>query len=113
MINLYILLVPQNFFCNALVQFEGNVNNFLLVTVHLTGMYLKIGTISFWLKRVMFAADINTSMFEAHCARCACTSKKLIICIPVNHILKLAGWTYVPSFGKYYDNIVLFFFCNY
>ena len=29
MITLYILLlVPRNFFCNALVQFEGNVNNF-------------------------------------------------------------------------------------
>ena len=36
MINLYILLVPRNFFCNALVQFAENENNFLEVTVYCT-----------------------------------------------------------------------------
>ena len=45
-------------------------------------------TISRWLKRVMFEAGIDTSMFKAH-------------------ILKLAGWTNVRTFDKYYDKVVL------
>ena len=55
----------------------------------------------------MFEAGIDTSIFKAHSTRSASTSAVKKDNIPIDHILKLAGWTNVRTFDKYYDKVVL------
>ena len=64
-------------------------------------------TISRWVKRVMYEAGINTAIFKSHSTRSASTSAAMRDNVPVDHILKLAGWTNVHTFNKFYNKVVI------
>ena len=63
-------------------------------------------TISRWIKAVLREAGIDISIFKAHSTRAAACSNAKLIGVPIDHILKTAGWANVTSFSKFYDRIV-------
>lgn len=63
-------------------------------------------TISRWLRTVMCSAGINCEVFKTHSIRGAVTSKAKVNCVPIDQILKTAGWTNTKTFGKFYEKPV-------
>jgi hypothetical protein len=60
-------------------------------------------TLSRWIKLVMGMAGINTMLYKAHSVRAASTSSALRLGVPIDEILKTAGWASVGTFAKYYN----------
>lgn len=63
-------------------------------------------TISRWIKTTLALSGINTDIFKAHSTRAASTSKAKKADIPVEDILKAAGWSNAKTFGMFYDKPV-------
>ena len=59
-------------------------------------------TIARWLKLVMSKSGIDTSVYKAHSTRAASTSRAARGNLPVEDILKTAGWASAKTFGKFY-----------
>ena len=59
-------------------------------------------TLARWLKVVMSAAGLNTDIYKAHSTRSASTSAANEMQIPVEDILKAAGWKSEETFRKFY-----------
>ena len=59
-------------------------------------------TISRWTKAVMKEAGIDMTVFAAHSTRAASTSKAATRNVPLNTILKTAGWSNENTFTKFY-----------
>ena len=76
--------------------------------VSMTGKHLPVSTstISRWIKTVMSLAGINTDIFKAHSTRAAATSKAKQADVPVEEIMKQAGWSNVGTFATFYDKKV-------
>lgn len=60
-------------------------------------------SLSRWLKFVMHASGVDTSVFHAHSCRAASTSKASRTEVPIDTILTAAGWSRVTTFRQYYD----------
>ena len=60
-------------------------------------------TISRWLKTTMSLAGIDCTIFKTHSIRSAAVSKAKVNFVPIDDILKTAGWTNTKTFGTYYD----------
>ena len=63
-------------------------------------------TISRWLRTVMSNAGIDCNKFKTHSIRSASTSKAKQQFVPIDQILKVAGWSNTKTFGTYYDKPV-------
>ena len=64
-------------------------------------------TISRWLKTILRAAGIDTQQFTAHSTRSAGTSKAARVeSVPIDAILKSAGWVQESTFRKFYNRDV-------
>ena len=76
--------------------------------VSLTGKHLPVSsiTISRWIKTVMSLAGIDTDIFKAHSTRSAATSKAKEADVPIEEIMKQAGWSQVSTFATFYDKKV-------
>ena len=61
-------------------------------------------TIGRWVRTVMQKAGINTTKYKAHSVRAA-VAFKASSNVPINDIMKLAGWSQESTFRKYYKNI--------
>ncbi|XP_074651617.1 uncharacterized protein LOC141906272 [Tubulanus polymorphus] len=59
-------------------------------------------TISRWVKTAMSQAGIDTKVFKPHSVRAAATSKAKLNDVPLEDILKTAGWSNAATFAKYY-----------
>ena len=70
--------------------------------------YKKVSSdsISRWIKTAMCQAGIDTSVFKAHSVRSASTSKAKNVDLPIEAILKTAGWTRASTFAKFYHKTV-------
>jgi site-specific recombinase XerD len=55
-------------------------------------------TISRWLKNVMSRSGIDINTCSAHSVRAASTSKANANLVPVDNILKVAGWSNAETF---------------
>ena len=55
----------------------------------------------------MQSSGIDTNKYKAHSVRAAATSKASNDNIPVQDIMKLAGWTQQSTFARYYKKKVL------
>lgn len=64
-------------------------------------------TASKWIKRMLRSAGINMSMFGSHSVRSAATSAAFLAKVPLNTILKTAGWTNDNTFRIFYNKPVL------
>ena len=60
-------------------------------------------TVSRWLRMVMSNAGIDCNKFKTHSIRAASTSKAKQQFVPIEQILKVAGWSNTKTFGTYYD----------
>lgn len=59
-------------------------------------------TISRWLKCVMSRAGIDVQKYSSHSVRSAAVSKANVNAVPVDNILKVAGWSNAKTFAKFY-----------
>ena len=63
-------------------------------------------TLSCWIKTVMEAAGIDTSIFHPHSTRTAATSKAKAACVPIQENLDTAGWSSSKTFDRFYNKHV-------
>ena len=60
-------------------------------------------TISRWIRTTMESAGIDISMFKPHSTRMAATSKAKGASVPIQEILRTAGWSSSGTFDRFYD----------
>ena len=60
-------------------------------------------TISRWIRTTMERAGIDISMFKPHSTRMAATSKAKGASVPIQEILRTAGWSSSGTFYRFYD----------
>ena len=85
----------------------------LLLTHTGVGRPASRGSIRRWTKEVLIRAGIDMSIFKPHSTRSASTSK-VVSRLPLQTILKTAGWSRASTFRKYYEKRVdtKFDFCG-
>ena len=59
-------------------------------------------TIGHWIKRILEQSGIDTNIFMAHSTRGAATSKACAVGISIPDILKMADWSSVSTFRRFY-----------
>lgn len=64
-------------------------------------------SIARWLKTVLSLSNIDTTIFKAHSYRSAVASKALLKGASVSDIMKLADWSRVSTFNKYYRKPII------
>ena len=62
-------------------------------------------TIGRWIKTVLSQAGIDVRLYQAHSTRAASASKAAGV-IPIDMLMKLAGWSQESTFRKFYDKSV-------
>ena len=55
---------------------------------------------------MLFESGIDTDLFKAHSTRAAAASAARDSDIPINDILKIAGWAHASTFRQFYDKTV-------
>ncbi|KAJ8021950.1 hypothetical protein HOLleu_39297 [Holothuria leucospilota] len=60
-------------------------------------------TLGRWIKTVLASAGIDVGVFKAHSTRSAAVSAAKQNSLPVEHILKTAGWKSESTFAKFYN----------
>ena len=63
-------------------------------------------TLSRWIKVTLGLAGIDTKIFSAHSTRAASTSAMKACGLPINDIMKTAGWSSERTFAKHYDVLI-------
>ena len=64
-------------------------------------------TISRWIIAVMKLAGVDTRAYKAHSTRAASTSAAAKGNVPLDTILRTAGWTNATTFAKYYNKQII------
>ena len=77
-------------------------NSFLITTQKPYGGASK-DTISRWVKVVMSKAGLDLSLFTPHSLRAASTSAAFRAKVPIDTILRTAGWSKQNTFRRYYN----------
>lgn len=80
--------------------------NPLFISVRKPYAPVKTCTIGNWLKRVMSASGVDTSIFTAHSTRGAATSKAKAVGVSTVDILKAANWSSESTFRRFYHRPV-------
>jgi hypothetical protein len=52
-------------------------------------------------------SGLDTKKFSSHSIRSAAVSKAKYHSVPVDEILKIAGWSNTGTFGKFYDKRIV------
>lgn len=60
-------------------------------------------TISRWVKSTLALAGVDTGIFKAHSTRAAATAAAFRYKVPIDTILKTAGWSNVGTFATFYN----------
>ncbi|PFX15027.1 hypothetical protein AWC38_SpisGene20779 [Stylophora pistillata] len=63
-------------------------------------------TLSRWIRTVMTSAGVDITIFKPHSTQAAATSKAKTASVPIQEILKTAGWSSLRCFDKFYDEPV-------
>lgn len=85
---------------------RGNYNQ-LFISFQKPHKPVSRDSISRWIKKVLLEAGIDTSMFKAHSTRAASSSAAKRDCVPIEEIMKSAGWSNSNTFHKFYDKIII------
>ena len=64
-------------------------------------------TIRRWIHRTLKSAGINTELFGPYSTRSASVSKASKLNIPIEQIMKTAGWARESTFAKFYHKKVM------
>ena len=63
-------------------------------------------TISRWIKTVMAEAGIDCTKYKAHSVRAALVSRAASKSVPIEEILKTAGWASARVFSEFYSKLI-------
>ena len=63
-------------------------------------------TISRWIRLIMESSGVDTSAFKPHSTRAAATSKAKASNVPIDEILRTAGWSSSRCFDRFYNKPV-------
>jgi integrase len=81
-------------------------DNKLFIALHSPHMAISAQTASRWLNKLLKEAGINYQ-FKAHSFRHASTSKAFSKTVPIDCILKVAGWAKEKTFASFYRRDIL------
>ena len=66
-----------------------------------------VQTVSRWIKSTLHAAGIDTQVYKSHSTRAAATSTANKLQVPIDDILKVAGWANERTFRKFYNKPIV------
>ena len=95
-----------NAFLKKTEQLRGN-EKYLFVTIKKPHHRASKQTISRWLRKVLEEAGIDVKIFKAHSTRSASVFRAKLDLVPVDDIIKVAGWTNDKCFKKFYDKTII------
>jgi hypothetical protein len=90
-----------NVYINTTSALRGT-NKQLLISYLKPHEPVSCNTISRWIKRILYSSGIDINKFKAHSTRSA-TCSKMATLVPVEQILKTAGWSNAKTFAKFYN----------
>ena len=90
-----------NEYLKRTARLRNNCNKLFISYIKPVGPITK-DTISRWLKNVMSRSGIDINTCSAHSVRAASTSKANANLVPVDNILKVAGWSNAETFARFY-----------
>ena len=82
---------------------RSSSRNSLFISIRKPAKPVKPATIGHWLKNCMKEAGTNTSVYTAHSAQGAATSKAKAVGVPMADILKAANWNSASTFCQFYN----------
>ena len=82
-------------------------SQYLLVSYIKPHDRITTSTISRWIRIVLQRSGIDITKFKAHSVRAAATSKAFNKQIPVQDIMKSAGWTLESTFSRFYNKKIV------
>ena len=85
---------------------RGNSSQLLISTIKPHGP-ISNDTVSRWLKTVLFEAGVDTELFTGHSTRAAKTSKDFFDGMPIQDIIRQAGWSNNRTFEKFYQKVII------
>jgi integrase len=91
-------------YINRTSELRGSENK-LLISTQKPHKGVHKSTVSRWVKTAMLCAGVE-KQFTAHSTRSASTSKAILSGIPLDTILKTAGWANAQTFQKFYHRQV-------
>ncbi len=74
------------------MSLRGDINSLFISYIKPFGRVSK-ATVSRWIKTVMNSAGINCDKYKPHSVRAASASKAKAFGVPIDDILKVAGWS--------------------
>ena len=86
----------------SLRQGGGNRPNPLFISFRKPHSPVSAGTIARWIKSLLQDSGIDTDSFSAHSTRAAATSAAKRKGLAMADILKMAGWSRVSTFERFY-----------
>ena len=94
--------------CTALLEYLSRTSGIrqsdnLFVTVNKPHKSASQSTIARWIKLTLKLAGIDTDIFTPHSTRGAASSAARRANVPIDTILKTAGWSSSSTFAKYYN----------
>ena len=69
--------------------------------------HVSTASIGRWIKNVMSDANIDIDKFKAHSVRSASTNAAISMNVPIDTVMKTAGWSRESTFSKYYKKPLL------
>ena len=64
-------------------------------------------TVGRWLKTIMAMAGIDVKSYRPHSIRAASTSKAYSVGVPIQEIMKMAGWANARTFALFYNKPIM------
>ncbi|MES9881878.1 MAG: tyrosine-type recombinase/integrase [Sedimenticola sp.] len=87
------------------MSLRGDINSLFISYIKPFGRVSK-ATVSRWIKTVMNSAGINCDKYKPHSVRAASASKAKAFGVPIDDILKVAGWSNMQTFAMFYNKPV-------
>ena len=81
------------------IRWEGNK---LLLSYQALQKPVSKNTLARWLRQVLNGAGVDTAQFSAHSTRAASTLAALSSGVPVDVVLRAAGWSSESTFTRFY-----------
>ena len=88
-------------YVNRTVELRGDEQCLFIACVKPHKVVTK-STIARWIKQLVFKSGINVSVFGTHSCRSASTSSFAVKGVPIDNIMKSAGWASSQTFYKFY-----------
>ena len=103
--NLCVFKTLEEYLCRT--QHLRNEEDRLFISYTKPHTKVSRATISRWIKQVMQLSGVDITKYKAHSVRPASVSKAYTRCLPVDQVLKTAGWSLESTFTKFYNKEIV------